>query len=203
MADPLSKDEELFVRSLADENGRIDPQDVIEAARPDDSIIHDRFTWNKDEAAAAHWRDQACQLIRLVKLEVHIEHRIIRGVAYVSDPERQPFERSRYLDITMAAKNEELAEQVLWNELDRIAAAIRRAQEVAAILGLSKKLGAMLANVSALQTAAERRMAERTKQQQERAAKAERAKKTRSSKPAPGKPPGGKRKRSGGGHAHL
>lgn len=52
---------------LRDRNhGALAPDDVVEAARPDDSPLHNAFTWDDTEAAKAHRLWQARQLIRAV-----------------------------------------------------------------------------------------------------------------------------------------
>jgi hypothetical protein len=152
----ISKEKSDFLRSLADAHGRLDPTAVIEAARPPSSPIHSDFTWDVDEAAQACWVEEARRLIRLIKLEVTIEHRTVTAVAYVTDPLRPPTSR-RYVDITVAARQAEMAQQVLMAELDRIAAAVRRAQEIAAVLGLTDQLNELLSNVDAVRVEAERR----------------------------------------------
>jgi hypothetical protein len=71
-----TKDEvQEFLLGLARKHGEEDvsflnPHDVVDAARPAESVIHDRFTWD-DGLAADHYRLwEARQLIRVhVKIE--------------------------------------------------------------------------------------------------------------------------------------
>ena len=151
----LSQDKQNAIRALADVEGHIRPDDVIDAARIPGSILHDEFIWDTAEAARQHWRYRAEELIRLVKLEVRIDRKLIYSPGYVRDPVKLSGV-SRFLDITQAAKDRETALGVLREELDRIAAAIRRAQVVAAVLGMTADLERMLADVAALETKAER-----------------------------------------------
>ena len=89
------------------------------------------------------------------------------------DPER-PVNSKRYVELTMAARNEDMARQILTAELDRIAAAIRRAQQIADVLGLQDELDELLTNVATIRTAAERRAEEKEAARVAKAAKAPR-----------------------------
>lgn len=60
------------IRAL-EKNGRVDPLELIEAARDPEHPCHNDFTWNVEQAAAERWRDQARALIRAVKFEVIVE----------------------------------------------------------------------------------------------------------------------------------
>ena len=173
----ISKQKSDFIRSLAFADGHIDPNRVIEAARDPSCIIHDEFDWDIDSAAQKHWVDQAQSLIRFVKLEVIIERQTVIAPYYVPDPLRPPKSRN-YLELTIAGRDRAIAQQVLIAELDRIAAAIKRAKEIAAVLGLTDELDTLLGDVHVLRTAAERRREERTA-----AAAKKRAKKTGRRKP--------------------
>ena len=54
------------------DRGRLTPQDVVEVARPSDSPLHGRFTWD-DTAAAEKWREsEASCLIRTAHVSVQI-----------------------------------------------------------------------------------------------------------------------------------
>jgi len=66
------KEKEAAIRSL-EKNGRVDPVELIEAARDPEHPCHDSFTWDIEQAAAERWRDQARELIRAVKFEVVVE----------------------------------------------------------------------------------------------------------------------------------
>lgn len=151
----LSKEKATFVRSLGDGNGHIEPAAVVEAAREPDSPIHDEFEWNVKAAAEQHWLDTARGLIRFVRLEVEVERETVIAPFYIVDPARPP-RSQRYVELTRAGRDREIAERVMLDELDRIVNAIRRAQSVARVLGLSAKLEAMLEDVTRLKSKAER-----------------------------------------------
>ena len=64
---------EAAIRAL-EKNGRVDPVELIEAARNPEHPCHDDFTWDVQQAAQERWRDQARELIRSVKFEVRVEN---------------------------------------------------------------------------------------------------------------------------------
>lgn len=168
----ISKEKADYITSLADANGYISPSRVIEAARDPKSPIHTDFEWDIQAAAEQYWLDQARTLIRFVKLNVEINKRIIVAPYYVPDPDRPP-RSGRLVELTVAGRNEDVARQVMQDELNRIAAAIRRAQQVAAVLGLSDELERLLDDVTAIKTVTERKAEEKEKK---RAAKVARTK---------------------------
>lgn len=63
---------EAAIRAL-EKNGRVDPVELIEAARDPNHPCHSDFTWDIEQAAQERWRDQARELIRSVKFEVKVE----------------------------------------------------------------------------------------------------------------------------------
>ena len=54
-----------FIRNLADDDGLIKPERVVEAARPKTSPIHDQFEWDNSAAAEKYRLLQASELIRV------------------------------------------------------------------------------------------------------------------------------------------
>jgi hypothetical protein len=71
----LGKDAQLFgefIEELAEQsNGQLKPEDVVAAAKPITSPIHDFFDWN-DETAAVKWRVQQARYY-LSTLEVMVK----------------------------------------------------------------------------------------------------------------------------------
>ena len=157
----ISKEKAAYLITLADDNGHINPLRVIDDARDPKSPLHDEFPWDVNEAARLHWLDRARELIRFVKLNVTIHNRTVVAPYYVVDPERQPHTPTRYVELTIAGRNADIAKQIMAAELDRIAAAIRRAQQIADVLGLSDELDQLLEDVTMIKTASERRQEEK------------------------------------------
>lgn len=158
----ISKEKAEFVRSLADENGNIEPERVVESARDPGSPIHGDFTWDNKEAGQAYRLDEAKRLIRFVKVEFLVEDRTISSVLYVPDPNRAPKSR-RYIDVTVAARRDDSAQKILMAELDRISAAIRRAYEIAEVLGLTDQLDHLLAETMKIRAFVEKKVSARKK----------------------------------------
>jgi hypothetical protein len=143
----LAKNKAAAIRSLSDGEGYIEPAVVVEEARDPASILHDEFEWDDAVAAEQHRLDTARGLIRFVRLEVEIEETTVIAPYYVTDPTRPP-RTQRYVELNRVARDREVAARVLSDELDRILAAIRRATNVAAVLGMSPELEAMLDEVN-------------------------------------------------------
>lgn len=62
----LTKKNAIFLKELASQKGgRLSPKDVVNAARPIKSPIHDRFEWDNTKAAEQYRLEQAKHLIRV------------------------------------------------------------------------------------------------------------------------------------------
>jgi len=77
---------EKAIRQL-EKRGKVDPNDLIEAAKIPSHPCHEDFTWDVDQAAQERWRDQARALIRKVKFEVIVEDVGTPVAEYVSLPD--------------------------------------------------------------------------------------------------------------------
>ncbi len=77
---------EASIRAL-ESGGKVDPLDLIEAARAHDHPCNHCFTWDVDQAASERWRDQARALIRSCHFEVVVDDVTTRVVSYVASPE--------------------------------------------------------------------------------------------------------------------
>lgn len=133
------------IEACADKFGRIDPDRVWQAARDPKHVLHKEFPWDLETAARQRWRARACELIREIRVIVVIEDRKIAAPAYVHDPrELLP---SAYIKTMRVAKDEDLAERNLLEELARIEGAVVRARSLAAIFGLEGKLERLLDGV--------------------------------------------------------
>jgi hypothetical protein len=76
------KEKEASIVAL-ERNGKVDPLDLIAAARNKKHPCHDDFTWDVKQAAEERWRDQARVLIRRVRSEVTVEEVGQLVVSYV------------------------------------------------------------------------------------------------------------------------
>jgi hypothetical protein len=75
---------------IAQRDGEIRPQAVVDEARSRRSPFHRHFQWDIQKAAEQHWLDTAGRLIRAIKIEV------------VSGPQRAPKEVRAFVKIDRA-----------------------------------------------------------------------------------------------------
>jgi hypothetical protein len=86
-------DKEAAIQSL-EQGGKVDPNDLIEAAKSTNHPCHEDFTWDVKTAAAERWRDQARGLIRRVQFEVTVDdvtELVVRYTAQDFHDERRQF----------------------------------------------------------------------------------------------------------------
>jgi hypothetical protein len=121
---------------LERDNGRLLPDDVVEAARAADHPLHQFFDWNDSQAAEKYRRMQAAQLIRRVRVTVEFHDVPITTPKYLRDPSAETGEPRGYREIGKIRSEEDNARAVIVEEMRRISQAVRRAKTLAAALGL-------------------------------------------------------------------
>jgi hypothetical protein len=86
------KHKEAAIR-LLERDGKVNPNDLVKAARSAGHPCHGDFTWDIEDAAKERWRDQARAIIRRCKFEVLVEEITERVVRYVPtiDPDENTF----------------------------------------------------------------------------------------------------------------
>jgi hypothetical protein len=57
-----------IIKLIADKKGKCTPRDVVEVARPVDSVLHPLFQWDDTKAAEAFRQQQARSLIRSIQV---------------------------------------------------------------------------------------------------------------------------------------
>lgn len=130
-------------------HGSITPELVIEAARNPESPLHDQFEWDVKKAAHEHWLDVARSLIRSVRVQIVNESRVLRAPYFVRDP-RLPSTQQGYVAVQDVRGDADLARDTVADECARAASAFRRAQEVAAAVGVSDDVLALLTQTVSL-----------------------------------------------------
>ena len=58
------------LEQLETDNGHIDPADLVEVARSEDSALHKLFEWNDSKAAELYRRNQAGTIIRSISVSI-------------------------------------------------------------------------------------------------------------------------------------
>ncbi len=139
------------LREIESAEGRLTPEAVIERARDREHPLHDAFEWDND-AAAHKWRlEQARELIRSVKVTIAITEEAVRTtVAYVRDPAAGQAQGYRSLVALRGDRDGGDAREVILEEFARAAAALRRARDIAVVLGRGPEIEALVATVTSV-----------------------------------------------------
>lgn len=124
---------------LYQQHGQLTPELVVADARSKDSPLHDLFEWDVQKASELHWHDTARALIRNVRVTVVHEERVLAAPYFVRNPSL-PNAQQGYVSVQRLRSNADLARQAVMAECDRAIAAFKRAQNVAAAVGLADEL---------------------------------------------------------------
>lgn len=138
-----------YLIALHQQHGTLTPELVVEDAKRRDSPLHDLFEWDVEKAATQHWHDVARQLIRNVRVVINNEDRIIKAPYFVRDPSL-PSTQQGYTTVDKLRTEPEMARDAVAEECSRAAAAFRRAQEVAAAVGVESDVLELLQDTLAL-----------------------------------------------------
>lgn len=126
-------------------NGEITPEQVVEDARPVDSPLHPYFEWN-DSLAAHNWRiEQARRLLQSFELVTHVGGVSIITPNFVRDPQKQVHEQG-YIDVAQIRTKEEIAVDLMHEEMERIAALVVRGVRLSKVTGKLEKEFSVLEN---------------------------------------------------------
>lgn len=116
--------------------GVLEAGHVVEDARPAESLLHRYFEWDDGAAAEAYRIDQARRLIRSVRVVVHTEDRIISHVKYIRNPSLTS--EPGYVETVSLRSDEDRAREAVRAELKQALVLLRRACDIAAVLGLEE-----------------------------------------------------------------
>lgn len=115
------------------ENGKVTAENLLESARPENSVMHDCFEWNDTEAAEKYRLLEAKNVInQLVKVAVTEENsgRSKEQRAYVNiNPNRGFGSKGDYISIERAMSEEETRKIVLKRALDELIMFQRKYQD--------------------------------------------------------------------------
>lgn len=136
----MSEDIITELTRLAEANeGRLTPDNVVDAAQNEASPLHKCFEWDNDAAAHMFRVEQARHLIRSVRVEVTTMEHSVRVPAFVHDPACDRGEQG-YVSIRQVASDEDKAREVVVAEFSRAASALKRARAVAMALGIKDQI---------------------------------------------------------------
>lgn len=120
-------------------NGILTPQAVVDDAKNPKSPLHGEFEWDVKKAAEAHWLDRAREIIRSVRVVITTEHKQVSVVGYVRDPYAES-DQQGYVSVKKLSADADGSRMAAVYEFARASAAMRRAREVAAALGVDKEV---------------------------------------------------------------
>lgn len=129
-------------------SGRLTPERVVDDARDSESPLHDLFEWDDSIAAHQHRLMQARTVIRSVRAEVRVDRRTVSTVRYVRDPSAGG--EQGYVTVASLRDEKEMARETVQTELRRVRTTLRRARDIADVLGLAEELDSLLAQVAHL-----------------------------------------------------
>ena len=136
------------VQELETAQGRITPGAVVEDAKERSSPLHSLFEWNKANAAEAHWLQVAREVIGSVTLIVTTTEHTIKAPHYVRDPDARG---QGYRSVSALNSEPDSAREALVFALQVAAGHLRRAQDLAAPLGMQAEIDDLLMQIAGVQ----------------------------------------------------
>lgn len=144
---------EKRINELARANdGNITPDMVWQDAQDEDSPLYNSFEWDKNSAWNKHNLQIARNLIASVTIEVELVETTIKIPQYTRDPALE--ERTQgYMDVTAIDKinQQDLAKQIISQELGRTRQALARAKGYAAYFDMDEDIAEVVASIEALE----------------------------------------------------
>lgn len=138
----MTPEQSDFLLSI-DKEGTIAPEEVVAAAAPPTSPIHDLFEWDDSKAAHAHRLSQARKVITDFEFIVTTTTRILECPMYTRDP-RLPAGQSGYVRVAALRTLDDSRRASLQSEVDRVRSFIHRTRAMAAGMGLEDEAELML-----------------------------------------------------------
>lgn len=124
------------LKALEDQQGRLTPQKVVDAARDPDSPLHAEFIWDDAVAAEKHRLDKARRLLR-IKMTYRHRHHEFKLPNYIRDPDVAR-DKQGYVQTLRLASDADRAHAALVGEFKRAAMHLKRAREIAIGLELEE-----------------------------------------------------------------
>ena len=129
------------IMEIAERKGRIEPADIVEAARDPDHPLHGRFEWDDSKAAHSYRLIRAMLLIRRVKIEivrvnpetkqVAVESvRVLQSPPIARDRKGQPKQGGSYIPAATIAKDPDLRASLIKSALSELNGLRKRYREV-------------------------------------------------------------------------
>lgn len=136
------------IHALEDERGQVTADRVVEDARSKSSPLHELFEWDKAKAAAAHWIQQAREIIGAVRVVVTNSTSTVKAPVYVRD---MTADGQGYRNVSALRSDPLQARESLIYTLDVAAGHVRRALDLAGPLGLAGEVDALIEHIVGVQ----------------------------------------------------
>lgn len=143
----VSAEARAVIQQLAQQD-ELTPERLVAHKEQPDSPLREYFTEDVGEAAHKRWLDEARALIRRVRVEIVVDEVVLSAPRYTHDPESTG---AGYIEVLSVRSDENRSRLVILQELRRAVSALRRANEVAAILGMSAEIGRLITAVTTVQ----------------------------------------------------
>jgi len=127
------------LRKITSSAGKLTPEEVVNAARPDDHPLHRYFDWDDTAAAEKYRLYQARGLIRSVHIIYQVGHVRIRTVEIIRDPD-VPAGQQGYRLVRNIQSDRAAARDAVLAEFARIESSLKRARDLAIVLGFSDQI---------------------------------------------------------------
>ena len=119
--------------------GEISPQQLVEDAADENSPFHEDFEWDDEKAGHEFRLHQARKTIRSFRSEVVTNTRRIAVPLYVRDPDKPPKDQG-YVSLAVVKTDTQKKQEVMKEELGRLAAALVRVQGIAEYLSMDGRV---------------------------------------------------------------
>jgi hypothetical protein len=125
--------------------GSLQPADLVAAAEPADSPLHDAFTWDDAKAAELRRLDEARKLIRSLTVRIirenpEAEPMDVRAIVHVVTGDEGP----RYVPVIYAMRDADLRAEVIERAIEEAATWARRYREYEELAGLVSAVDAFV-----------------------------------------------------------
>lgn len=141
------------------QHGRITPAAILADAKQTESPLHELYDWDVQRAAEAHWLQRSREILRMVKVVVHLEETSVRIPAYVRDNNSSPKEQG-YVSLDTLVLDTTAARRTLIIELGRVVSMLERARKIAIGLDLDQEVNQLLEDVTGLRRVVETQVAQ-------------------------------------------
>ncbi len=102
-----------YLERLTKEKGIVSPRELLELARPEDSILHDLFEWDDSVAAEKYRLVQARHIMNHLTVELITNGESIKAPAFINIELTTDEDGQGYLDIESVVKSKTLKDHML------------------------------------------------------------------------------------------